>query len=133
MPFMDDDDDNQDPDEAAQRQQMDADRDALLARWEEADIEGKLRKLGVYVEGHPVQMPVPTMGGVKIVQALQAKTNRSAWTKRVLDPDADAMNKQFEVMATHATDDKFLDEREQILKNIAEGRDPLDNGDDSDL
>ena len=107
---------------------LEAERDALIARWDESGLEDKLRKIGVYVE-RGVHVPVPSPIGTQITYAVQARVNRSAWTERVLDPEGNAVDKQFKAIAVHAKDDEFLDERERILRNIKEGRDPLDDGD----
>lgn len=127
-PYDGEDDDNE-QDEINER--LRADADTLTARWESSDMETKLRKLGCYTE-QTTPVPVPHPSGPVMSLGVVLKVNRAAWTQRVLDPEADAMNRQFETMAVHAQDDEFLDQRAQILKNIAEGRDPMDNGDDDE-
>lgn len=124
-PFDDDNDDEL----RREHERLDGDLADLRARWESSDMDTKLRKLGVYVD-QTVPMPVPDQyGRPQMIIAVTAKVNRVAFTDRVIDPEAEAMNQRFETLAINAKDDEFLDLRAQIFKNIAEGRDPLDNGD----
>lgn len=127
-PFDNDDDDGL----HGERERLEGELSDLRTRWESNDMDTKLRKLGVYVDQViPVPAPNP-QGQPQMLLAVVAKVNRVAFADRVLDPEAEAMNKQFETLAINAKDDEFLDQRAQILRNIAEGRDPLDNGDDDD-
>lgn len=131
MSFMGENDDNEMSDaEAEQIEAMRASLDAVRFRYEESGLEEILRKLGVYVQDVAI-MPVPDMhtGGVKPMLALRTKVNRSAFTDRVIDPEKAAMDRQFDAMTIAAEGDIFLDKREQIQRNIAEGRDWFDDGD----
>ncbi len=127
MSYMDDDENEMDE----QMQAMEADLDALRTQYEQSNLEDVLRKIGVYVKDVAI-MPLPLPTGVKPMLALRTTVNRAAFTDRVIDPEKDAMNRQFEAMTSNAEDDMFIDRREQIRRNIAEGRDPFDDGDDTD-
>lgn len=129
MSFMDD-GDFESANDAEQAAKLNSAIEAVRLRFETGELEEKLRKIGVYVEDHMV-MPIPDpRKGVSVTLALRAKVNRVAFTDRVLDPDKHAVDRQFDTMAISIEEDAFLDTRQQIMKNIAEGRDPLDDGDE---
>lgn len=128
--------DDDDPDmEAAQEAQQEALRDAafdLQRRWDQDDLDGVFRRLGLHVQQHQpmptavvvqADMPLPPM-----CMVVSAHIGDMAWTQRVLDPDDAAFDRQFDTIEHEAAKDRFLDIRAELQDRINRGLDPF--GDD---
>lgn len=119
MTFMDDPDEEPSPIPEAIRDAA----DVLGERFK--DVPDELRKIGLYLEGEPQLVMVPSqMGPPRAALVAQFVIGRVAFSKRVQDPDTDQMNDQFRVMEVQAEDDAFLDERQRIADALARGEDP---------
>lgn len=94
-------------------------------------LDDLLRKLGLYVEGGQV-IGADTPLGVRPVLVLHCQIGDVAFTERVQDPETAAFNDQFRVMEAEQGTSDFLDAHQQMQRNIAAGRDPLDDGDGDD-
>lgn len=92
-------------------------------------LDDDLRRLGLYLEGGQI-ISVDTPMGPKPALALGMVIGDVAYTGRVQDPEAAAFDDQFRTIEAEEATNTFLDERERIKRNIAAGRDPLDDGDD---
>lgn len=95
--------------------------DALLGKQD--DIEEALRPLGMYLEG--LQLILSNSGPVVVAQVMLGDV---AFSDRVQNPAAYSVDSEFREMMAAQGADSFLDVRNQIQRNIAEGRNPLDNG-----
>lgn len=118
-----------DPDHEMMQARWKVDADKLLER--AADIDDTFRKIGLYIEGQDVTT-VQTPFGPKPALLLAVQLGDVAFARRVQDPEAEAMERQFKEMAAGMVGDDFLDARARMARNIAAGRDPLDDGDDDD-
>lgn len=88
-----------------------------------------LKKLGLYVEMVHVQ-PVDTPFGPQPALVVAATVGRVAFTDRTLDPEQADIDRQFREIDHGSTQDTVNEDRERIKRNIAAGRDPLDDGDE---
>jgi hypothetical protein len=88
------------------------------------ELEERARRVGLYLEGSAV---VQSQGRPLLVTRMLL--GDVAFTKRVQNPDADDVDRELEEMTARIQDDEFLDARQRIARNVAEGRDPLDDGD----
>lgn len=98
---------------------------------EERFDEDQLRRLGLYVERTDRTVVDGPMGPVQVM-LVEATIGDVAFTDRVIDPAKNDTDTAFREMEAAMLSDEFLDQREQIKRNIAAGRDPLDNGDETD-
>lgn len=96
---------------------------------EERFSDDDLRRLGLYVEHTDRTVVDGPMGPVQVM-LVEATIGDVAFTDRVIEPERDATDIAFRELEAAMLTDTFLDEREQIKRNIAAGRDPLDNGDE---
>lgn len=87
-------------------------------------MKERAEKIGLYIEGPPHIIEVPTPFGSRPALVQQFQIGRVAYQKRIQDPESDKFDDQFRVMEVEAQDDAFLDERERIRKALEEGRDP---------
>lgn len=87
-------------------------------------IETRSRKIGLYLsralvtplqDGKPGILCTFDVGDV-------------AFVKRVQNPEQAAFDQQFEELTTDMTSSEYDAIREELLRNIATGRDPLDEG-----
>lgn len=92
------------------------------------DLDDDLRRLGLYMEAGQI-VGVDTPLGPRPALAVVAVIGDVAFTGRVQDPEGAAFDQQFRVIEAEEGTNAFLDERERIKRNIAAGRDPLDDGD----
>lgn len=123
--FDDDDDDPRDP--HALPPEMRANADGLLENTEKLDDE--LRKLGLYIERTHLVM-IETPHGPQPALAVDALIGDVAYTDRVQHPEKYGVDQQFRVMEREMTGSDFDDIKERMRRNIAAGRDPMDDGDD---
>lgn len=107
-----------------------AQADALLERFGELDDD--LRQIGLYVEGGPQIVPVPTPLGERMGLLVQFQIGKVAFSQRVQHPEDARFEDKFDVMAIEAQDDAFLDERQRIADALARGEDPYAVDDDDD-
>jgi hypothetical protein len=89
-------------------------------------LEERARKLGLYLDQALV---VETERGTVIMASLVL--GDVAFTPRVQDPDADDVDRQLEALTVGMENDEFLDARTRMERNIAAGRDPLDDGEEA--
>lgn len=112
-----------DPDEEgiqneAARQQA----DLLMERVKPLDDE--LRMLGLYLSDSQVAIHSgPTGPAVALLVGVQV--GDVAFTERVLDPDSDAMNDEFRAIQAASENDAWLDNRNELIKRLREGEDPI--------
>jgi hypothetical protein len=104
---------------------------ASLLQERTVDLDDDLRRLGLYMEAGQM-IGVDTPMGPRPALALMTVIGDVAFTGRVQDPEAAAFDNQFRVIEAEEGTNAFLDERERIKRNIAAGRDPLDDGDGDD-
>jgi hypothetical protein len=102
---------------------------ASLLQERAADLDDDLRRLGLYTEAGQI-IGVDTPMGPRPALAIMTVIGDVAYTPRVQDPETAAFDQQFRVMEAEEGTNAFLDERERIKRNIAEGRDALDDGDE---
>lgn len=111
--------DDPEPDDEAIMAELAAERLTFQTRLDAAEPE--LRKLGVYVD-QTVPHQVHTPFGPKIGMVIMSTIGDVAFTQRVQDPDAYAMDNQFAGIESGAHTDEFLDERARIAAQIEEAR-----------
>lgn len=87
------------------------------------------RRLGLYVERADEAATEGPLGPVSVL-LVETTIGDVAFTDRVIDPDKASIDDTFRELEASMLDNEFLDQREQIKRNIAAGRDPLDNGDE---
>lgn len=111
-----------------------ADADALMERWQA--FEDKARTLGLYMEGHPqiVMVPTPPMGAPKIALQVIFQMGRVAFSDRVQFPEKEKVDDTARSMEVGLKDDMFLDERQRIADGLAAGKtmDEILLGDDEE-
>lgn len=88
------------------------------------------RRLGLYVDRTDETVTEGPLGPVPVL-VVEATIGAVAFTDRVVDPEKDAIDSQFREMEASMLTDEFLDAHERMRRNIAAGRDPLDDGDDA--
>lgn len=89
-------------------------------------IEEAARKVGLYLEQAGVVEVAP---GDRRVMA-RFTIGAVAWSPRVQDPENDDVERRFGEVAAQLTNDEFLDVRLRMERNLAAGRDALDDGDE---
>jgi aromatic ring-opening dioxygenase LigB subunit len=106
-------------------------REALDALHERRDeIDDVARGLGLYIDQSNLVV-VGTPHGMKAAMALDVVIGDVAFSPRVQNPQDYDIDKSFAQMQVNMADDDFLDSRTRIQQNIQEGRDPLDDGDNT--
>jgi hypothetical protein len=103
--------------------------DSLLEGGEKLD--DALRTVGLYVERSQLVM-IETPFGPRPALAVDTLIGDVAYTDRVQHPENDTMDKQFRVMEREMTGGEFDDIKERMRRNVAAGRDPMDDGDDDE-
>lgn len=92
-------------------------------------LEEVARKCGVYLEDASVIL-LPTPMGPRQAIVANFTVGDVAFARRVQDPEQDQIDKAFQQMTHTLGMDEFLETREQMKKNVAEGRNPLSKRDD---
>lgn len=131
FPGDDESDDEGVPD--ALEQKFRADTDLLIERY--SALEDEARKLGLYVDDHQISSVHTHVGGACADRAglvAQFSIGDLAFSKRVQDPAGYDFDQSFRELELDAQTDEWLDARARIQKNIAAGRDALDDGDDEE-
>ncbi len=101
--------------------------DALHER--SSDIDDIARNLGLYINETNLVV-VGMQDGPKAAMVLDMTIGDVAFSPRVQNPEEFDIDKSFAEMQVSMMDDEFLDSRVRIQRNIKEGRDPLDDGED---
>lgn len=130
---FDPDDMPEDPDDPSIPQHVKDQADILLERWN--NFADECRQMGLYVEGEPQIMMVPTPFGVEQAGlGVQFNIGKVAFSDRVLNPESDKFDKDIRTMEVTMADDNFLDERKRIADLLAEGKsmDEILLGEDDD-
>lgn len=97
-------------------------------------LEDKARQMGLYVDSaHVLLMPVPQASEPEMVFAVNFTLGDIAFSDRVQNPDKHATDSMIRTLEMQMRSDDFLEQRTKIQENIAAGRDPFDDGADSDL
>lgn len=91
-------------------------------------LEELARKLGLYMD-RVTMTDMATPLGTRWCIVADFTIGDVAFVKRVQDPEQAKIDKQFKQMTHGMGTDEFLELREQMKKNIEEGRNPLDKGD----
>lgn len=99
-----------------------------------SDLEEAARKLGLYLDQAVVATLDAPSGDpdeeASPVLFASMSINRVAFSTRVQEPEQDRFDRQLREMELGERDQKVVEAKEQIARNIAAGRDPLDDGDD---
>lgn len=115
-------------------EQVRAEADMLMARW--AEYEDKARTIGLYLEGHPqvVMVPTPPHGQPRVALQVTFQMGRVAFSDRVQFPEKEKVDDTARTMEVALKDDMFLDERARIEQAMKEGKslDEILLGDDPD-
>lgn len=93
-------------------------------------IEEAARKIGLYVDSSTITMVPGQYGNPEPALVVDFLVGDIAFSKRVQDPDTDSFDRSFKELEVSMLDDEFLETRAQIQRNVAAGRDPLDDGDE---
>lgn len=104
-----------------------ADTDLLIERY--PDFEDAARQLGLYAEGHEISS-AHTPLGPKAALVVGFDIGNVAFSDRVQHPENVTVDQAVREMELDTAADEWIDTREQIRRNLAAGRDPLDDGDD---
>lgn len=97
---------------------------ALQGKIEE--LEEEARRLGLYLE----QAAVMNLGPGTSRLVARFTIGDVAWSSRVQEPEADRDKRELAEVDARMADDDFIDTRERIKRNLAAGRDALDDGDE---
>lgn len=92
-------------------------------------LEDMLRKLGLYNDHAHIAM-IDTPMGPKPALIVDCTIGDVAWTDRVQHPENYGIDQQFRAMEVEIVDSDFEDAKVRMRRNVAAGRDPLDDGDD---
>lgn len=123
MSSMYEDDDDRPEIPEAFRQQA----DGLLEGAEKLD--DAMRQIGLYVD-HTHLVTIDTPSGPQPALAVNLTIGDVAYSDRVQHPENYSMDQQFRVMEREMTGNDFEDIQAKMRRNVAAGRDPLDDGDD---
>jgi hypothetical protein len=101
--------------------------DGLLEGTEKLD--DAMRQLGLYVEGTQL-ITIDTPTGPQPALAANMMIGDVAYSDRVQHPEKYGVDQQFRIMEREMTGSQFDDIKERMKRNVAAGRDPMDDGDD---
>jgi hypothetical protein len=90
------------------------------------EFEDAARRTGLYLQESAI---IEKDGEAVMVARLLL--GEVAFTKRIQDPDADGIDRELEQIEVHVQDEEFDDARERMARNVAAGREPLDDGDEA--
>jgi hypothetical protein len=90
------------------------------------ELEVAARSIGLYLD-HAAVVQLPP-DGKQLAIIGDFMIGDVAFTARVQDPEQEQVDRMFFDLTSGLGNDDFLDSREQIKRNIAEGRHPLDDG-----
>ena len=125
------DDNNDDGTDEIREAAFRAATDTLIAAFPE--LEDVARPLGLYAAAHmivPATIGHPAGGGGPVpALSVQFDIGEVAFSDRVQNPDAAAVNQTFREIEADAAVDDYLDTRARIERNLAAGRDAFDDGD----
>ena len=102
------------------------DLDKLTERIE--PLSDAARRIGCYLD-RSVVTSIPTPFGPKLAIVAEFSLGQVAFTTRVQDPEQEQVDRMFSEMTFGLGTDELLDSREQMRRNLAEGRSIFDDGD----
>jgi len=91
-----------------------------------AALEDVARQLGLYMEGSAVIMQDET----EQLLAVRFSLGDIAFADRTLNPEADNMERKFGELKAETEKSEYEETKERMRRNVAAGRDPLDDGED---
>lgn len=106
-----------------------AQADRLIESTEKLD--DTLRQLGLYVD-HSQLVQIDTPMGPRPALAVQCTVGKVAYSDRVQHPENYGVDQQFRVMEREITANDHEEIVAKMRRNLAAGRDPMDDGDDDE-
>lgn len=93
------------------------------------ELEDIARKLGLYLDQAAIVVADGPQGPMPVLMANMA-VNKVAFSERIQKPVEDEFATKLKEIEIGMADEEAIRIREQMTRNIAAGRDPLDDGDD---
>jgi len=110
---------------------MSTDDEAAKLMEKISELEDVARKLGLYLEQSAIVVGDGPNGPTPVLMANMV-VGKVAFSERIQKPEEDDFANKLREIEIGMADEEAMRIREQMTRNIAAGRDPLDDGDDDD-